>query len=99
MTAHKEGLDSAHSDHTTILGKRSDPFERFTEPARQVVVLGQQEARSLGHSWIGTEHLLLGVLAQPDSPGVSTLTGLGITLDRCRVALRHFHSSANGVYE
>lgn len=63
-------------------------FERFTQPARQVVVLGQEEARNLGHSWIGTEHLLLGVLSQPQSPGVSVLTELGVTSTTCRDALR-----------
>ena len=62
-------------------------FERFTRGARQVVVRGQEEARSFGHSWVGTEHLLLGVLAQPDARGVSALTDLGVTLDTGRAAL------------
>lgn len=39
-------------------------FERFTEPARQAVVLAQDEARSLGHEWIGSEHLLLGLIRE-----------------------------------
>jgi ATP-dependent Clp protease ATP-binding subunit ClpA len=62
-------------------------FERFTATARQAVVCGQQEARGLGHCWVGTEHLLLGVLAQRDAPGVSALTELGVTLDTGREAL------------
>jgi len=62
-------------------------FERFTPAAREVVVRAKQEARTFGHPWLGTEHLLLGVLAQPDAPGVSALTELGITLDACRAAL------------
>jgi ATP-dependent Clp protease ATP-binding subunit ClpC len=41
-------------------------FERFTERARQVVVLAQEEAREFRHDYIGTEHILLGVLARPD---------------------------------
>ena len=48
-------------------------FERFTPAARQVVVRAQEEAHTLGHPWLGTEHLLLGVLAQPRAPGVSVL--------------------------
>ncbi len=62
-------------------------FQRFTQPARQVVVRAQEEARTFRHPWLGTEHLLLGVLAQPQAPGVSVLTDLGITLDRGRAAL------------
>jgi ATP-dependent Clp protease ATP-binding subunit ClpA len=62
-------------------------FERFTPAARQVVVRAQKEARAFGHPWLGTEHLLLGVLAQPDAPGVRALTGLGVTLDTARAAL------------
>jgi ATP-dependent Clp protease ATP-binding subunit ClpA len=62
-------------------------FERFTEPARQVVGRAQEEARSLGHPWLGTEHLLLGVLAEPQALGVTVLTDLGVTLDTGRAAL------------
>jgi ATP-dependent Clp protease ATP-binding subunit ClpA len=62
-------------------------FERFTYPARRVVVRAQEEARTFRHPWLGTEHLLLGVLAQPQAPGVSVLTELGVTLDRGRAAL------------
>ena len=39
-------------------------FERFTDDARQAVVVAQEQARALRHSWIGTEHLLLGVAAR-----------------------------------
>jgi ATP-dependent Clp protease ATP-binding subunit ClpC len=46
-------------------------FERFTEPARQVVVLAQHEARELGHDWIGAEHMLLGLLHE--QPGADPL--------------------------
>jgi ATP-dependent Clp protease ATP-binding subunit ClpC len=41
-------------------------FERFTERARQVIVLAQEEARTLWHNYIGTEHLLLGLLREAD---------------------------------
>jgi ATP-dependent Clp protease ATP-binding subunit ClpA len=53
-------------------------FERFSDEARAVVVQAQDEARSLGHGWIGTEHLLLAVLAD-DTSGVSHALGaLGV---------------------
>jgi len=63
-------------------------FERFTPAARQVVVRAQEEARAFGHPWLGTEHLLLGVLAEPQAPAVSVLSDLGVTLDTGRAALR-----------
>jgi ATP-dependent Clp protease ATP-binding subunit ClpA len=68
-------------------------FQRFTPAARQVVVRGQDEARRFGHPWLGTEHLLLGVLAEPGAPGVSVLTDLGVTLDTGRTALRQLVGS------
>jgi ATP-dependent Clp protease ATP-binding subunit ClpC len=65
-------------------------FERFTESARQVVVLSQEEARLLGHNYIGTEHLLLGLLRQDDETVGAALGshGLGIeTARRCVVTI------------
>jgi ATP-dependent Clp protease ATP-binding subunit ClpA len=63
-------------------------FDRFTPAARQVVIRAQDEARSFGHPWLGTEHLLLGELAEPGALGVSVLSDLGVTLDTGRAALR-----------
>ena len=62
-------------------------FERFTHDARDVVVRAQQEARTLQHSWIGTEHLLAAVLTMPQATGVASLTGFGVTADGCRAAI------------
>src|SRR5439155_22060197 len=59
-------------------------FERFTERARQVVVLAQDEARLLKHNYIGTEHLLLGLLREEDSPAWAVLKSLGLELDAVR---------------
>jgi len=59
-------------------------FERFTERARQVVVFAQQEARDLGHNYIGTEHLLLGLLREEDGLGARTLASAGVTLEDAR---------------
>lgn len=62
-------------------------FERFSRTARQIVVDAQEEARSLGHDWIGTEHLLLAALRRPDQPGTATLVRLGVGADSCRAAI------------
>lgn len=62
-------------------------FERFTETARQVVVQAQEEARGLGHNYIGTEHLLLGLLAQPDTGAARALQNSGITPESARDAV------------
>jgi ATP-dependent Clp protease ATP-binding subunit ClpC len=59
-------------------------FERFTERARQVVVLAQDEARHLKHNYIGTEHLLLGLLREEKGVGARVLAGFGVTLDGVR---------------
>jgi hypothetical protein len=58
-------------------------FERFTDSSRQVLVLAQEEARLLGHSFIGTEHLLLGLLRQ-DGATARVLTELGASLPTVR---------------
>jgi len=54
-------------------------FERFTQDARQAVVLAQEEAVALRHGWIGTEHLLLGVLGLPELDVTRRLATLGVT--------------------
>jgi ATP-dependent Clp protease ATP-binding subunit ClpC len=59
-------------------------FERFTERARQVVVLGQQEAGARRHGYVGTEHLLLGILREREGMGAHVLEGFDVTLDRVR---------------
>jgi ATP-dependent Clp protease ATP-binding subunit ClpA len=59
-------------------------FERFTERARKVVVLAQEEARSFEHRHIGTEHLLLGLLRVEEGLAACVLTTLGITVDAVR---------------
>lgn len=56
-------------------------FERFTDRARRVVVLAQEEARRLQHNYIGTEHILLGLIRLGEGLGVETLRSLHIDLD------------------
>jgi ATP-dependent Clp protease ATP-binding subunit ClpC len=59
-------------------------FERFTERARQVVVLAQEEARILKHNYIGTEHILLGLLREEEGLAARVLESLEITVERVR---------------
>jgi ATP-dependent Clp protease ATP-binding subunit ClpC len=59
-------------------------FERFTERARQVVVLAQDEARVLRHNYIGTEHLLLGLLREEEGLAARVLGELGVELEAVR---------------
>ncbi len=59
-------------------------FERFTERARQVVVLAQEEARTLKHNYIGTEHILLGLLREEEGLAARVLESLDITIERVR---------------
>src|SRR5690625_5172631 len=59
-------------------------FERFTDRARRVVVLAQEEARLLNHNYIGTEHILLGLIHEGDGVAAKALESLGISLDAVR---------------
>jgi hypothetical protein len=63
-------------------------FERFTERSRRVIVLAQEEARLLRHNYIGTEHLLLGLLADGEGDAARTLESLDITLEAARHEVR-----------
>jgi hypothetical protein len=62
-------------------------FKRFTARARQVIVLGQEEARTLRHEYMGTEHVLLGLLAEGEGIAGQTLQRAGITLDAARAEI------------
>ena len=59
-------------------------FEQFSDRARQAVVQAQQEARRLNHNYIGTEHLLLGLIREGDGVAAKALESLGISLDAVR---------------
>jgi hypothetical protein len=59
-------------------------FERFTDRARRVVVLAQEEARMLNHNYIGTEHILLGLIHESEGIAAQALTSLGISLGAVR---------------
>jgi ATP-dependent Clp protease ATP-binding subunit ClpC len=62
-------------------------FERFTDQARRVVVLAQEEARLLNQHDIGTEHLLLGLISERDGVAAEALSDLGVTLEAARATV------------
>jgi ATP-dependent Clp protease ATP-binding subunit ClpA len=59
-------------------------FERFTDRARRVVVLAQEEAMMLNHNYIGTEHILLGLIREGDGVAAQVLVKLGADLNQVR---------------
>src|SRR6185369_4361439 len=70
-------------------------FERFTDRSRRVIVLAQEEARMLDHNYIGTEHILLGLLREGDGVAAQVLVRLGADLNRVRqqvIQLLHGYS-------
>ena len=64
--------------------RRFTVFERFTDRARRVVVLAQEEARLLNHNYIGTEHILLGLIHEGEGVAAKALESLGISLEAVR---------------
>jgi hypothetical protein len=62
-------------------------FERFTDRARKIVVFAQEEARLLKHDYIGTEHLLLGLIREDEGVAAKTLESMGISLEAIRTGV------------
>jgi len=73
----------------------SPMFERFTNRARHVVVLAQEEARRLHHNYIGTEHVLLGLLGEPDGLAFRALERFGMSLEGTREEVRAIIGTGN----
>jgi ATP-dependent Clp protease ATP-binding subunit ClpA len=74
-------------------------FERFTDRARRVLVLAQEEARRLGHDFIGTEHILLGLIHEEDGVAARALRDSGVTLAAARARIKEvlaMHTGATG---
>ena len=63
-------------------------FQRFTDRARRVVVLAQNEARTLDHNYIGTEHILLGLIDEGHGVAARALTAMGVSLHEMRQAVQ-----------
>jgi nucleotide-binding universal stress UspA family protein len=62
----------------------NDRFDKFTERARRVLTYAQEEARSFNHNYIGTEHLLLGLIREGDGVAAKVLRSLGVEMDKVR---------------
>jgi ATP-dependent Clp protease ATP-binding subunit ClpC len=71
-------------------------FERFTDRARRVLVLAQEEARLQNHSFIGTEHILLGLIHEEEGIGAQALRRCGITIETARSAVAETIGVAGG---
>jgi ATP-dependent Clp protease ATP-binding subunit ClpC len=84
----KVSADSHPTLSSKMMGHYPGPmFERFTDRARRVLVLAQEEARRLTHPYIGTEHLLLGLILERDGIAAQVLGHHGITLEVARSAV------------
>src|SRR5690349_10243308 len=75
-------------DYARSQGREPAMFERFTDRARRVVVLAQEEAKLLNHNYIGTEHILLGLIHEGDGVAAKALEQLGISLDAVRAQVQ-----------
>ncbi len=79
------GNGGAAEGHTSRSG--GDRFDKFTERARKVLTLAQEEATRFNHNYIGTEHLLLGLVREGEGVAAKVLGNLGVELDRVRSAV------------
>lgn len=70
-------------------------FERFTDRARRVIVLAQEEAKSLQHNYIGTEHLLLGLISEGEGIAAKALAAKGVTLEDTRKQVEEMIGKGN----
>jgi len=70
-------------------------FERFTDRARRVVVLAQEEARMLNHNYIGTEHILLGLVHEGEGSAAKALESLGISMQGVRAQVQEIIGRAS----
>ena len=70
-------------------------FERFTDRARRVIVLAQEEARSLQHNYIGTEHLLLGLIREGEGVAAKALAAKGVNLQDTRKQVEEMIGKGN----
>ena len=66
-----------------------DKFKKFTERARKVLTLAQQEAQRFNHNYIGTEHILLGLVREEDGVAVRVLSNMGVQLPKVRAAVEY----------
>ena len=75
----------------------ADKFEKFTERARKVFSLAQEEAQRLNHNYIGTEHLLLGLVREGDGIAARVLDNLGVSASKVRSAVEFIIGHGDGL--
>ncbi len=75
----------------------AETFEKFTERARRVFSLAQEEAQRLNHNYIGTEHLLLGLVREGDGVAAQVLANLGVSLAKVRSAVEFIIGRGDGL--
>jgi hypothetical protein len=73
-----------HQEESRVAERDRDRFEKFTERARRVLSLAQEEAQRFNHDYIGTEHMLLGLVREGDGVAAKVLGSLGVELDAVR---------------
>ena len=73
----------------------SDRFDKFTERAKKVLVLAQEEAQRFNHNYIGTEHLLLGLVREGEGVAAKVLSNLGVELNKVRSAVEFIIGRGN----
>ena len=91
----KQAAQQRHATVRSLIGKfvggieslSGGMFKRFTARARQTIVLAQEQARGLHHDYLGTEHILLGLLAEGGGIGARALQQAGVTLDGARAGV------------
>ena len=71
-------------------------FERFTDRARRVIELAEEEARVLNHNYVGTEHLLLGLIHEGEGVAAKALESLGISLEAVRQQVEEIIGEGRG---
>lgn len=90
-------LGWARPEQQLSVGSLRGVFERFTDQGRRVLVFAQEEARGLNHNFIGTEHILLGLIRENEGVAAHALAQLGITLETARAKVAQTVSPAESL--
>jgi Clp amino terminal domain, pathogenicity island component len=101
----KQAAQQRHSALRSLIGKLKGgvgsisgaTFKRFSSRTRRAIVLAQEEARRLRHDYLGTEHLVLGLLAEGEGIGAQALQHAGITLDAARAGVEEITGCGENV--
>ena len=89
-------VQSRHSGSVKVVAPTRMMFERFTEKAIKVVMLAQEEARRLGHNFVGTEQILLGLIGESTGIAAKVLKSMGVSLKDARVEVEKIIGRGSG---